>query len=91
VLGYEPQRTGQNSKKPAILGVEDFIRQTGVIHLSNATANHPPAFGHPEGELPLGGLVYDLPLLYDWHGTVILEYLWEYRNQLVADHDGLKR
>jgi len=63
-----------------------------VIHLSNRTGReqHLP-FNTGRGDLNLVGFVKDLKKRYNWGGTIVLEYMPEYRHKLYQNAEYIKR
>jgi hypothetical protein len=63
-----------------------------VIHLSNREGrNQHLPFNTGKGDLNLVGFVKDLKGRYDWSGSIILEYMPEYRHKLQQNADYIKR
>jgi len=70
-----------------------LLKYTKVIHLSNrskALGQHIP-FNHPDGELPLVKFVRELKYKYNWQGIIVLEYMGEYFDKLIKNHNYVKR
>ena len=63
-----------------------------VIHLSNREGrNQHLPFNSGKGDMNLVGFVKDLKGRYNWSGTIILEYMPEWRHKLQQNADYIKR
>ena len=70
-----------------------ILRYTNVIHLSNrakGVGDHIPC-NDPRGKLNLVQFVNDLKRRYHWRGTIVLEYMEDYRDKVFKNYEYLKR
>ncbi len=69
-----------------------LLPYTEVIHLSNREGKkqHLP-FNTGKGDLNLVGFVKDLKGRYNWSGSIVLEYMPEWRHKLIPNADYIKR
>lgn len=69
-----------------------ILPYTEVIHLSNREGRkqHLP-FNTGKGDLNLVGFVKDLKGKYNWSGSIVLEYMPEWRHKLIPNADYIKR
>lgn len=69
-----------------------LLPYTNVIHLSNREGrNQHMPFNSGKGDLNLVGFVKDLKKRYNWSGTIVLEYMPEYRYKLVPNAEYIQR
>jgi len=70
-----------------------LLQYTSVIHLSNRSTVHGQhmPFNSQDGDLNLVAFVKDLKKRYLWDGTIILEYMSQYRDKLRKNCEYIKR
>ena len=70
-----------------------ILKHTSVIHLSNRAkgiGDHMP-FNDSRGSLNLMAFINDLKRIHLWSGTIVLEYMEQYKDKIMKNYEFLQR